>query len=247
MDADEPDLTLVLACYNEESHIRESVREIVDVLDHTSWSYEIIFVDDCSSDRTRELITAIVAEHPRVAMSQLFHPVNLGRGASVRDGFRMGRGRHRGYIDIDLEVGAHYIPVCMRALENGADVATALRVYKFQWRSLDRYLLTKGYAWLVRRILHTRLRDTETGFKFFATGRAGPLLDETEDTGWFWDTEFMVRAERRGLRVRELPCLFLRRREKASSVRVVADSLDYFRKLMRFRKVAGALPPGPGR
>jgi glycosyltransferase involved in cell wall biosynthesis len=245
--AAEPDLTLVLACYNEEGHIRESVREIVDVLEHTSWSWEIVFVDDCSSDRTRERIDAIIAEHPRAAMARLFHPVNLGRGASVRDGFRMGRGRYRGYIDIDLEVGAHYVPACVRALETGADVATALRVYKFRWRSLDRYLLTKGYAWLVRRLLHTRLRDTETGFKFFQTRTGAKLLDEIEDTGWFWDTEFMIRAERRGLHVRELPCLFLRRREKPSSVRVVADTLDYFRKLMRFRRVARALPPGPDR
>jgi hypothetical protein len=242
-----PDLTLVLACYNEEGHIRESVREIVDVLSHTTWGFEIIFVDDCSSDRTRERIDAIIAEHPRVAMSRLFHPVNLGRGASVRDGFRMGRGRYRGYIDIDLEVAAHYVPVCVRAIEEGADVATALRVYKFQWRSLDRHLLTRGYRWLVRRLLDTRLRDTETGFKFFASDRIGKLLDETRDDGWFWDTEFMIRAERRGLRVREIPCLFVRRREKASSVRVVADSLDYFRKLLRFRRVARALPRGPSR
>jgi hypothetical protein len=246
VDAAEPDLTLVLACYNEEGHIRDSVREIVDVLEHTSWSYEIIFVDDCSGDHTRELIAAIIAEYPGVAMSRLLHPVNRGRGASVSDGFRMGRGRHRGYIDIDLEVGAHYIPVCVRALEDGADVATALRIYKFQWRSLDRYLLTKGYTWLVRRILGTRLRDTETGFKFFAASRSGSLLDEIEDAGWFWDTEFMIRAERKGLVVRELPCLFLRRREKSSSVRVVSDSLDYFRKLMRFRRVARDLPPGGG-
>jgi glycosyltransferase involved in cell wall biosynthesis len=247
VDAAEPDLTLVLACYNEEGHIRESVREIVDVLEHTSWSYEIIFVDDCSRDRTRELITEIVAEYPGVAMSHLFHRVNLGRGASVSDGFRRGRGRHRGYIDIDLEVGAHYIPVCVRALENGADIATALRIYKFEWRSLDRYLLTRGYAWLVRRLLHTRLRDTETGFKFFTASRSGWLLDEIADTGWFWDTEFMIRAERSGLSIREVPCLFLRRREKSSSVRVVADSLDYLRKLMRFRRIARALQPRSGR
>ena len=238
MDAAEPDLTLVLACYNEEGIIRESVRQIVDVLEDTSFGYEIVFVDDASRDRTRELIDAIIAEHPGVAMSRVFHPENRGRGASVSDGFRIGRGRHRGYIDIDLEVGAHYIPACVRALEDGADIATALRVYKFQWRSLDRYLLTKGYVWLVRRLLGTRLRDTETGFKFFAHRRIGSLLDEIEDPGWFWDTEFMIRAERKGLLVRELPCLFVRRREKPSSVRPLADSLDYFRKLMRFRRIA---------
>lgn len=232
------DLTLVLACYNEEGLIRESVREIVEVLERTAWTYEVIFVDDGSKDRTRPMIDELIAEYAgRADLRRIFHEKNKGRGGTVTDGFKAGRGRFRGYIDIDLEVHAHYITECVRALENGADVATALRTYQFQWRSLDRWILSKGYVWIMRRLLRTRLKDTETGFKFFREDRIGNLLDEIEDEGWFWDTEFMIRADMAGLEIRELPCLFIRRYDKTSSVNAISDTIEYFGRLWRFRKV----------
>ena len=69
--------------------------------------------------------------------------------------------------------------------------------------------MSRGYSFLVRRMLAVELRDTETGYKFFRRARALPLLDEIEESGWFWDTEFMVRAVRRGLRVVEVPGAYI--------------------------------------
>ncbi len=230
------DLSLVLACYNEEPIIEDSVRQIVDVLDATRFSYEIIFVDDGSRDRTRELIEAIMARYPRHAMSRIFHRVNKGRGGTVADGFRAARGEVVGYIDIDLEVHARYIPSCVLAVRHGADVATAKRVYLFSLRSLDRYFMSKGYVWLVQRLLGVDLQDTETGFKFFRRERILPVLDEIEDERWFWDTEVMVRSLLRGYTIVEIPSLFVRRFDKPSTVNALADTVDYFRKLWRFRR-----------
>ena len=110
----------------------------------------------------------------------------------------------------------------------GADVATVRRIYAFQLRSLDRYFMSRGYSWLVRRLLGVPLRDTETGYKFFRRERLLPVLDEIQDPGWFWDTEFMVRAERRGLRIDEIPGAYVRRDDKTSTVRGLRDSVRYF-------------------
>jgi hypothetical protein len=63
-----------------------------------------------------------------------------------------------------------------------------------------------------------------------------PVLDEIRDPGWFWDTEFMVRAERRGLRVAEVPGAYVRRFDKTSTVRGLRDSARYFGKLLAFRR-----------
>lgn len=230
------DLTLVLACYNEEPHIEDSVAQIVEVLDDTRFSFEIIFVDDCSRDRTRELIDSIIARYPDHEMRRLFHEHNVGRGGTVTDGMRLGRGEVVGFIDIDLEVHVRYIPSCVRAIQKGADVATAQRIYKFYWRSLDRYLMSVGYVWLVQRLLGVPLKDTETGFKFFRRSCILPVFDEIEDTHWFWDTEVMVRSYLRGYRITEIPTLFLRRFDKRSTVSPISDTLDYFLKLWRFRK-----------
>jgi len=197
--------------------------------------YEIIFVDDVSRDRTREIIRRLAAGDPATVRT-LFHEKNAGRGQTVTDGFRAARGAIAGYLDVDLEVHARYIPSLVKAIERGADVATVRRVYAFQVRSLDRYAMSRGYSYLVRRMLGVDLRDTETGYKFFRRDRVLPILDEIRDPGWFWDTEFMVRAVRHGLRVEEVPGAYIRRFDKTSTVSGLRDSARYFGKLVAFRR-----------
>jgi len=238
------DLSLIIACYNEEALLEESVRQTLEILDTVRLSYELIFVDDCSRDRTRELIDQIIAAHPDKVLRRIFHEQNTGRGGAVSDGFRAAHGEVAGYIDIDLEVHARYIPSHYLAIKHGGyDVATAFRVYKFHWRSLDRYILSRGYAWLKGALLKLPVKDSETGYKFFRRDKLLPLLNEVEDQGWFWDTEVMARAWARGYRIVEIPCLFLRRFDKTSSVSGLRDSARYFRKLWRFRKRFRAAAP----
>jgi glycosyltransferase involved in cell wall biosynthesis len=235
------DFTLVVACYNEAPHLEASVAETFRVLDALRWTSEVIFVDDASRDRTRDVIQRIVAAHPDRALRVILHPANVGRGGTVTDGLRVARGRYAGFLDIDLEVHARYLLPCLLALEAGADVASAQRIYRFQWRSLDRYLMSRGYLWLLQRTIKVPLRDTETGFKLFRRDRILPVLDRCEDRGWFWDTEIMVRAFHAGLRIEEIPALFLRRFDKQSTVQPWRDTIVYLRKLWRFRATARAL------
>jgi glycosyltransferase involved in cell wall biosynthesis len=235
------DFTLVVACYNEEPILEASMAETFQVLDALRWTSEVVFVDDRSRDGTRAAIERIVAAHPDRMLRAFVHDVNVGRGATVTDGIRAARGQFAGFIDIDLEVHARYLLPCLLALEAGADVATVLRVYRFRWRSLDRYLMSRGYHWLMSWLIDVPLQDTEAGFKLFRRDRILPVLDQCADRGWFWDTEIMVRSHYAGLRIVEIPGLFLRRFDKPSSVRAVRDSLGYLVKLWRFRSVASAL------
>jgi glycosyltransferase involved in cell wall biosynthesis len=235
-----PYLSLVLACYNEAEHLESSFAEIRETLEQTSWPFEVIFVDDVSRDRTREILHGIVAAHPSVDLKVILHEENRGRGATVTDGFRAARGTVAGYLDVDLEVHARYVPSLVRAIEHGADIATVRRIYALQVRALDRYFMSRGYSFLVRRVLDLPFHDTETGYKFFRRERVLPLLDEIEDGGWFWDTEFMARAARRGLKVAEIPGAYVRREDKTSTVRGLRDSVLYFRQLLRFRRKLAA-------
>jgi len=148
-----PYLSLVLACYNEEEILAESFREIRETLDGLARPYEIVFVDDVSRDRTREILREIVAKNPDLSLNVILHDRNKGRGAAVTDGFRAARGEIAGYIDVDLEVHPRYIPSLVRAIEKGADVAVVRRIYAFQLASLDRSFMSRGYSWLVRRLL----------------------------------------------------------------------------------------------
>jgi glycosyltransferase involved in cell wall biosynthesis len=206
------------------------------VLDGMKEPYEILFVDDVSRDRTREVIQKLVAAHPEITAPPIFHSENKGRGATVTDGFGAARGEIVGYLDVDLEVHARYIPSLVSAIRKGADIATVRRIYAFQIRSLDRYAMSRGYSWLVRRMLETNVTDTESGYKFFRRETVLPLLNDIHDPRWFWDTEFMIRAERRGFRITEVPGAYIRRYDKQSTVNGIKDSIEYFARLLAFRR-----------
>jgi glycosyltransferase involved in cell wall biosynthesis len=230
-----PLVSLVLACYNEEETLEASFREIRATLVQLGRPFEVIFVDDKSQDRTRAILDSIVASNPDLPIRVLLHDENRGRGATVTDGFKAARGAIVGYLDVDLEVHCRYVPSLVQAVERGADVATVWRIYAFQLGSLDRYLMSRGYSLLVRLLLGVPFRDTETGFKFFRREKLLGVLDAIQDPGWFWDTEFMVRAARLGLVVVEVPGAYIRRRDKTSTVRGLRDSLRYFLRLLAFR------------
>lgn len=237
------ELSIIIACYNERLVLRQSVAEVINVMSITRYHdrYELVFVDDKSRDNTVEIIYELMRAYPQVEMRLIRHEKNTGRGRTVTDGLHAARGRIAGFLDIDLETPARYIPAAALEIERGAEVATALRVYKFLWRTFYRQILSVGYHMLEAKVLHLPLKDTEVGFKFFNRDRILPVLDECEDPGWFWDTEVMARSYFAGLKIVEIPTLFIKRYDKQSSVRIVHDTLEYFQKLARFRREAHRL------
>ena len=237
-----PDLSLVIASYNDARILPAGVAEIAAVLDQTRLTYELIFVDDASRDDSWAVIEQLRHHWARIPTQALRHATNQGRGQAVRDGFRLARGRIAGFLDVDLEVHARYLPALVDAIDRqGYDAATAWRIYKLTWSGLVRAACSQGYRWLVHAALGLPYRDTETGCKCFSRGALERVLDATEDPGWFWDTEIMAACHAAGLRVAEVPALFLRRQDKVSSVRVVRDSLRYARSLWRCRARLPAL------
>lgn len=239
--------------------LRGSIAELIDVLEMTRYhqSYELIFVDDCSRDTTVQIIHELMEKYPQVNTRLIRHEKNTGRGRTVTDGLMAAKGRIGGFLDIDLETPAHYIPAAVLEIERGADVVSAHRIYKFMWRTLHRHVISVGYHKLEASVLRVPLQDTEVGFKFFNLETAKRVLAECHDNGWFWDTEVMARSYFAGLRIVEIPTLFIKRYDKQSSVRIVHDSVEYFAKLWRFQREAKALeahyrergyvPVAPGR
>ena len=108
--AEAPLLSLVVACYNEEEILAESFLEIRDVLEHLGAPYEIVFVDDVSRDRTREILRAIVRDNPGVDIKLILHDQNKGRGGTVTELDDLNLEPRRvgltyGYVE--TEIGAH--------------------------------------------------------------------------------------------------------------------------------------------
>jgi hypothetical protein len=96
--------------------------------------------------------------------------------------------------------------------------------------------MSSVYRWLVSRLLKTESLDTEAGFKFFRRDLILPVLDEVQDSHWFWDTEITVVAQAKGLRIYSLPVTYCRDLTKQSTVRVFHDSWRSFASLLAFAK-----------
>ena len=234
-----PDLSLVVPCYQEEGHLRDSVAAVIETLDATRLDYEIVFVDDASRDGTRAILEQICAATPRCRA--IFHPHNRGRGAAFKTGYAASTGRVTGFLDIDLEVAPHYIPPLFRLVDGkGFDVATGYRHYLLrQTGALHRHFLSQAYRMVCRFLLGFGIRDSETGCKFFRRETASGAVLGSESDGWFWDTEVLARAALADLRIVEMPVLFLRRSDKQSTVRLLHDSWAYLVELHRFRGKVG--------
>lgn len=230
-----PSVSLVLPCFNEDAVFEESVHNIFAVLSTMAFPYEVIFVDDKSTDNTREKIRKIVTKYR--FCSVIFHTKNLGRGRSVMDGIKAAKGRVVGFIDIDCEVSPVYIPFLSHAILSGnADVVVGKRLYRTSVLSVIREVLSRGYQRIANIFLSTHGIDTESGYKFFSRARILPIIKECKNEGWFWDTEVIVRSLRADLRVMEFPVLFIRRFDKISSVHIFRDTIEYMVQLWRFRR-----------
>lgn len=231
------EVSIIIPSYNEGSILEKNLGEIKQIMDMTKLDYEIILIDDKSKDKTVEIAKKIVSENNNFRL--LCHNKNVGRGGTVSEGIKIANGDTVGFIDIDLETPAHYILPLIQAIKEGADIATADRVYKFKLNDfsvLHRWIAHKAYKLIVKLTMKTELVDTETGCKFFRRTKILPILDEIKDKHWFWDTEIMVRSYYKGLKIKEIPTLFIRKKEVPSSLKFVRDTIDYIKNVIRFRK-----------
>lgn len=231
------EVSIVIPCYNEESILENNIKEIKEIMNRTIFEWEAILIDDKSKDRTVEIAKKIVSENKNFRF--ICHKENVGRGGTVSEGIKNAKGSIVGFIDIDLETSATYIIPLIIAIQRGADIATAEREYKFKlkdWSILHRWVSHKVYKVIVKLMLKTRLKDTETGCKFFKRQSILPVLDEIKDKHWFWDTEVMVRSYYKGLKIKEMPTLFIRKKEVPSSLNFVEDTLNYVKNIFAFRR-----------
>ena len=238
-----PEATIIIPCYKDAERLEENTAAIESVMNKSGWPYEIIFVEDGGGDGSVDIIGRLVSE--RENRRAIFHEKNMGRGAAVADGIRKARGSVAGFIDIDLEVSAEYIPTALWHMrDHGCDVVVGRREYRVGASVSDaaRHVSSSVYRWLSHLLLPVPVSDSEAGLKFFRCERIKPVLDMAHDRGWFWDTEIVVLSGLAGLEMCEIDCLYERRPDKGSTVRLARDSLVHLVSLMRLRKrIAGRI------
>ena len=157
-----PDLSVVFPVFNEEENVPILLAEIARALDDKGWSYEIVAVDDGSSDNSLKALRGAIAEHP--ALRVLTFEKNSGQTAALDAGWRAARGRMIVSLDADLQNDPADIPAMVRKLDDsGADMVIGVRVNRKD--TLSRRLQSKIGNGVRNWITGDRITDTGCSLK----------------------------------------------------------------------------------
>jgi glycosyltransferase involved in cell wall biosynthesis len=224
-----PSLSVVLPMRNEEPYVRRAVEAAGAGAAAVCDDYEIIVVDDASTDRTRELAETLSREDARV---RVLHEAQAGGlGATLRAGYRAATKDLVLYSDADLPFDFGEVERAVRLLEyQEADVLAAYRFDRTSEGAL-RTLYTLAYSALVRTLFGLRLRDINFSFKLFRR----VLLEDIElrSRGSFIDAEFLVRARNAGARIIQMGVDYFPRTRGSSSLASPRVILGILREMAR--------------
>ena len=204
-------LSLVIPAYNEAAGIAQAVAEADDALARLADDYEILVVDDGSTDTTADAVIQCARSRPRVHL--LRHATNHGYGAALRTGFEAASLNRVAFTDadgqFDLADLARLVPL--------ADSATIVVGYRAERQDpwLRRFY-SWGYNRIIRLLLGTGVRDCDCALKVFRREALAHLLPETR--GFFVNTEMLSRARQLGMSVEECRVRHRPRRHGVSKV-----------------------------
>jgi putative flippase GtrA len=201
-----PVVDLVVPVYNEQDDLDWSVRELVRYLRRNlAYTFRITIADNASDDSTPVVAGRLAAEFDEVVSVRL---PRKGRGGALRAVWERSDATVLAYCDVDLSSGLTALPVLIAPVVSGhSDLAigTRLGIGATVRRGLRREVISRGYNLILRGVLRARFTDAQCGFKAIRADTARALLPLVEDTGWFFDTELLVAAQRSGLRIHEVP------------------------------------------
>ncbi|HEX7058280.1 MAG TPA: dolichyl-phosphate beta-glucosyltransferase [Solirubrobacterales bacterium] len=224
-------LSLVIPAYNEELRIPALLDALSDsaeaAVSRSGFELlEALIVDDGSTDRTPSILREAGAAHPKVRPVLGFGQ-NRGKGAAVASGVSQVKGDLVLLADVDLSTPLEELPKLADALAGGADVAIGSRAVAgavVERGPAHRKLLGKAFNGTVRMMTGLRVRDTQCGFKLMAADTARLLLAGQTCPGFAFDVELLMRADALGLRIAEVPVLYIH--DSRSRVRVASASLQ---------------------
>ncbi len=229
--------------YNEEAELAHTVHRLHDFLiTQFPFTAVITIADNASSDSTWAIARRLEQELPFVRAT---HLDAKGRGRALHDTWSASTARVVAYMDVDLSTDlSALLPLVAPLMSGHSDVAIGSRLSRTSRvvRGPKREFISRCYNLILRATLGARFSDAQCGFKAMRTVCARALLPHVHDTGWFFDTELLVLAERAGLRIAEVPVDWVD--DPDSRVDIVATAMADLRGVARVGRAlaTGALP-----
>ena len=227
------DVEVVVPVFNEQAALERSIRRLHRFLaDEFPFSWRIVIADNASTDETPEIAARLARTLPGVQSLRL---ERKGRGRALRAAWSTSEARVVAYMDVDLSTDLRgLLPLVAPLLSGHSDLAIGTRLAHGARvvRGPKRELISRGYNSILHAVLRARFSDAQCGFKAARTDALGAgLLDAVRDDGWFFDTELLVLAQRRGLRIHEVPVDWID--DPDTRVTLVRTALDDLRGVAR--------------
>lgn len=239
-----PYLSVIIPAYNEETRIGKTIEKTVKYLQEQEYAYELIIVDDGSSDNTIEVVKSFIKDNS--ASYLLSYPKNAGKGKAVRTGINASKGEFVLFMDADYSTPIEELEKAFAILEKGVDIAIGSRgvdpgavvVKQPFYRRLGAKIFNSiAFAWLSL----SELRDTQCGFKLFRGQVARKIFSVMKVDGYMFDVESLYLAKKRGHSIEEFPVKWVN--DPSSKLRLFYDTARMIKHLAQIRLGNYPLPP----
>ena len=230
-------LDIVIPCLNEERQLPIALGELSSFSEErlNAHRWRIVVADNGSSDRTYE-----IAQEWSTRTPERFDAIRLeerGRGRALKAAWLQSNAEVVAYMDVDLSTDLEALPPLVDAIDSGGyDIAIGSRLAegaRVIGRPIKREITSRGYMMLLRAFFNVRFTDAQCGFKALSRRAAIEILPLVEDTGWFFDTEVLLIAERNGYKIKDVPVLW--RDDPDSRVQVIKTAMADLRGMWRLR------------
>ena len=212
-------ISIVVPVWNEAKNVRSLVHQIDDALLTNNIAYEIIFVDDHSTDSTRSIITTLAELYP----VRLFNKIgSKGKAHSLIEGFTYAKYDVICMLDADLQYSPHYIPEMLERITSGADIVVGNR-QKYE-AGTHRKIVSKTFNLFFVRLLHNFNVDAQSGLKLIRKNVVEHI--ELNPSSWTFDLELLVKARNAGYRIESHDIAFNKRHAGSSKIAFLKSSFE---------------------
>ena len=229
-------LDIVIPVLNEERDLPLCVDRLREFLDRrlSNCDWRIVIADNGSTDSTLAIARRLSQEHGRVEYICL---EQRGRGRALSRAWLESIADIVAYMDVDLSTDLLALPELVDAIEGeGYDVAIGSRLKKGArviGRSLRREIISRSYSVIFRTMFLAGFQDAQCGFKALSRTAVRDIVPLVRDTGWFFDTELQILAEKNGYRIKEVPVTWTD--DPDTRVKVFSTAYEDMKGLLRLR------------
>ncbi|MBU0929638.1 MAG: glycosyltransferase family 2 protein [Nanoarchaeota archaeon] len=201
------DLSIIVPAYNEEKRITNFLSELSLFGKNNLKDYEIVIVDDGSTDNTREVIKDFIKRDKKIRL--VSYPKNKGKGYAIREGIFSSNGNKIIFIDADGSIRPDQIPLMLKELEQ-YDCVVGNRRDKDSQVTTSKYrdFTQRLFNSIVMILFNSKINDNLCGFKGFKKEVALDLFNELHDYGWIFDVEIFYKIQKKGYSLKRIPIVW---------------------------------------